>query len=193
MSSLSSSQVFRFRFFYLVGKNWFRSQSTYIYRVQSSAWRLPNYWPPTPSPPSECVLPPHQRRGGGNTRRAVRGGGSILRKTPDIGLASYSIIPLRGPVSKTIKIQYLLLGTARRTWPALSRWWTSVQLMIRIRKWTWPACSPRRAAYRYHGSSLCFMGFYCILFIFTQNYQKEQEQYNDEFELPSSPLERCKI
>jgi hypothetical protein len=33
-------------------------------------------------------LPPHQRV---HTRRAVRG----LRKTPDIGLASYSIIPLR--------------------------------------------------------------------------------------------------
>ncbi len=41
------------------------SQSTYIYRVQSSVWRLPNYWPPTPSPPSKSVLPPHQRREGG--------------------------------------------------------------------------------------------------------------------------------
>jgi hypothetical protein len=41
------------------------------YRVQSSVWRLPNYTPPTPSPPSECVLPPHQRRGV-HTRRVVR-------------------------------------------------------------------------------------------------------------------------
>jgi hypothetical protein len=40
-------------------------------------------------------LPPHQRRGGGvHTRRVVRGWGSIFRKTPDIGLTSYSIIPL---------------------------------------------------------------------------------------------------
>ncbi len=40
------------------------AQSTYICRVQSRVWRLPKYWPPTPpSPPSECVLPPHQRRG----------------------------------------------------------------------------------------------------------------------------------
>ncbi len=39
------------------------AQNTYIYRLQSSIRRLPNYWPPTPSPPSECVLPPHQRRG----------------------------------------------------------------------------------------------------------------------------------
>jgi hypothetical protein len=36
-----------------------------ICRVQSSGWRLPKYWPPTPSPPSECVLPSIQRRGGG--------------------------------------------------------------------------------------------------------------------------------
>ncbi len=71
-------------------------QSTYmcIYTVQSSVWRLPNYGPSTPSPPSECVLPPH-KGGGIHTRRAVRGGGSIFRKTPDNGLASYSIIPLR--------------------------------------------------------------------------------------------------
>ncbi len=40
----------------------YKAQSTYICRVQSSVLRLPNYWPPTPSPPSECVLPPHQRR-----------------------------------------------------------------------------------------------------------------------------------
>ncbi len=48
-----------------------------IYRVQSSVWRLPNSWPPTPSPPSECVLPPHQRRGV-HTRRAVREWGVII-------------------------------------------------------------------------------------------------------------------
>ncbi len=35
-----------------------------------------HYYPPTPSPPSECVLPPHQRRGGGtHTHRVVRGWG----------------------------------------------------------------------------------------------------------------------
>jgi hypothetical protein len=49
-------------------------QSTYIRRVQNCVWRLPKYWPPAPSPPSECVLPPHQRRGV-HTRRAVGGGG----------------------------------------------------------------------------------------------------------------------
>ncbi len=66
----------------------YTTQSTYIYRVhmQNSVWRLPNYWPPTPSPHSECVLPPPGGEGVG---------GLIFRKTPDIGLASYSIIPLR--------------------------------------------------------------------------------------------------
>ncbi len=66
-------------------------------RDKSSVWRLSNYWPSTPSTPSECVLPPHQRRGGGGytLARWWGGGGSIFWKTPDIGLASYSIIPLR--------------------------------------------------------------------------------------------------
>jgi hypothetical protein len=71
-------------------------QSTYIYRVRRCVWRLPKCWPPTPpSPLSECVLPPHQRRGVHNRRALWRGGGSIFWKTRDIGLASYSIISLR--------------------------------------------------------------------------------------------------
>ncbi len=52
--------------------------------------------PPPPSPPSEYVLSPHQR--GGDTHSPGGegvGGGSIFRKTPDIGLASYNKIPLR--------------------------------------------------------------------------------------------------
>ncbi len=71
-----------------------QTQSTYMYRVQSSVWCLPNYWFPIPSPPIECVLPPHQRRGY-KLARGWGGGGSIFRKTPDIGLASYRIIPLQ--------------------------------------------------------------------------------------------------
>ncbi len=49
----------------------------------------------TPSPPSECIRPPHQS--GVHYTLAGRWGGgvSVFRKTPDIGLASYSIIPLR--------------------------------------------------------------------------------------------------
>ena len=82
--------------------DWSTPQITYICRVQSSVYRLPNYWPPTPSPPSECVLPPHQSWGGGYTlAERWGGGGSIFRKTPDIGLASYSIIPLRSTSSNS--------------------------------------------------------------------------------------------
>jgi hypothetical protein len=46
---------------------WVISQSTYISRVQSSVWRLPNYWPTTPSPPSGCVLPRTKGGPGGGT------------------------------------------------------------------------------------------------------------------------------
>ncbi len=49
----------------------------YIYRVQISVWRLPNYWPPTPSPPSGCVLPPHQRRGDTNSPGGEGGWGWV--------------------------------------------------------------------------------------------------------------------
>ncbi len=59
-----------------------RPQSTYICRVQSSVWRLPKYW--------VCSPPGDQRRGVGRWGD----GGSIFWKTPDIGLASYSLIPL---------------------------------------------------------------------------------------------------
>ncbi len=74
-------------------------QSTYICRVQSCVWRLPKYWPPTPpSPPKECVLPPHQRRGDTQyTRRAVGGGVNILDDARHwIGLLQYN-----HPTSKT--------------------------------------------------------------------------------------------
>ncbi len=65
----------------------FSPQSTYIYRVQSRVWRLPNYWTPIPSPPSECALPPH------HTRRAVRGWGVNISEDDRhwIGLLQYKI------------------------------------------------------------------------------------------------------
>ncbi len=72
-------------------------QSTCICRVQSFFWSLPKYWPPTPLSTQRVCPPPTPKKGGGvvQTRRAVRGvGGSIFWKTPDIGLASYSIISL---------------------------------------------------------------------------------------------------
>jgi hypothetical protein len=76
------------------------AKSSYIYRVQSSVWHLPNYWSPTLSPPSECVLPPHQRRVEGvHTRRAVRGCGVNISKDARHWMASYCIIPLQPDVS----------------------------------------------------------------------------------------------
>ncbi len=78
-------------------------------RVQSSVWRFPNYWPPAPLPlhPASVSFP--STKGGGYTlARAVRGlGGSIFRKTPDIGLASYSIFPLRPILYSTLIIKWI--------------------------------------------------------------------------------------
>jgi hypothetical protein len=51
--------------------------------------------PPHPLSTQRVCPPPRTKAGGVHTRRAVRGWGSIFRKTPDIGLASYSIISLR--------------------------------------------------------------------------------------------------
>jgi hypothetical protein len=56
----------------------------HTYRAVSGVFQ--NIDPPPTSPPSECFLPAPGGEGGG---------GSIFWKTPDIGLASYSIISLR--------------------------------------------------------------------------------------------------
>jgi hypothetical protein len=66
---------------------------TYIeYGVASSVFRT--FDPPPPLHPASGSSP-RTKGGGVHTRRAVRGWGTIFRKTPDIGLASYSLIPLR--------------------------------------------------------------------------------------------------
>ncbi len=76
-----------------------RAQSTYLYRdieyrAVSGVFR--NIDPQPPLHPAIVSSPRTQRRGGGYTFSGRwGGGGSIFRKTPDIGLASYSIIPLR--------------------------------------------------------------------------------------------------
>jgi hypothetical protein len=63
------------------------------YRAVSGVFQ--NIDPPPLSPPSECVLP-RTKGGGTHSPGGEGGGGSIIWKTPDIGLASYSIISLRG-------------------------------------------------------------------------------------------------
>jgi hypothetical protein len=66
---------------------------TYVeYRAVSDVFQ--NIDPPTLLHPASASSP-HTKGGGVITRREVRGGGSIFWKTPDIGLASYRIIPLR--------------------------------------------------------------------------------------------------
>ncbi len=67
-------------------------QSSNKDRVQSSVWRFPNYWPPTPSPPSEFVLPPHQRRGEDTLAGQWRGwgGNSLEHVWHWIGLLQYN-------------------------------------------------------------------------------------------------------
>ncbi len=66
---------------------------TYIeYRAVSSVFRTID--PPPPLHPASVSS--HRTKGGGYALAGRwGGGGSIFRKTPDIGLASYSIIPLR--------------------------------------------------------------------------------------------------
>jgi hypothetical protein len=73
--------------------------STYINRVQSSVWRLPNYSHLPPSPPSECVLLPHQKpggEGGGGTHSPGGEGveGQYFGRRQTLG-GSYSMILLR--------------------------------------------------------------------------------------------------
>ncbi len=55
-----------------------------------------NIDPPPPLHPASVSSPRTKGGGGGYTLAGRRGrGGSIFWKTPDIGLAFYSIIPLR--------------------------------------------------------------------------------------------------
>ncbi len=62
------------------------------YRAVSGVFRTID--PPTP-PHTTSVSSPRTKGGGYTLAGQWGGGGSIVRKTPDIGLASYNIIPLR--------------------------------------------------------------------------------------------------
>jgi hypothetical protein len=83
---------------------------TYIeYRAVSGVFRTID--PPYPLHPASVSSP--RTRGGGYTLAGRRGGGSIFRKTPDtdIGLASYSIIPLRDRAS----LKFILAATVHKS------------------------------------------------------------------------------
>jgi len=66
------------------------TQSTYIYRGQSSVWRLPNFWPPPPLP-LESVSSSRTKGGGVHTRRAARGQYFGRRQTLDWPLTVWSL------------------------------------------------------------------------------------------------------
>jgi hypothetical protein len=67
-------------------------QSTYIYRVQSSVWRLPNYCLPPPLRPASVSSPRTKGGGGGHNRRAVKGWGVNISEEARywIGLLQYN-------------------------------------------------------------------------------------------------------
>ncbi len=94
------------------GKSSIRSQSTLICRVQCNVWRLPKYWLPTPFPPSECVLPPHQRRGVTHSPSEVgkRSDWSIFQYRFDLPIVSVDVKFLflyRASVSVHFKFRFL--------------------------------------------------------------------------------------
>ncbi len=85
-------------------------QRDYTVRGQSNVWHLSNYWPPTPSPPGECV------GRGEDTLAGWRGGGrSIVRKTTDTALYSIYVSTLWSTPTVILAFQVLLvLGTDNR-------------------------------------------------------------------------------
>jgi hypothetical protein len=69
------------------------------YKAVSGVFKnIENIDPPPPLHPAS-VSSSRTKRWGVQTRRAVRGRGSIFWKTPDIGLASYNIISLRSELT----------------------------------------------------------------------------------------------
>ncbi len=86
---------------------------TYIeYRAVFGVFRTID--PPTPPClPLASVSSPRTKGGGYTLAERWGGGGSIFWKTPDIGLATYSIIPLRDTCTRTIG------WSVRRTKPSL--------------------------------------------------------------------------
>ncbi len=75
-------------------------QSTYIYRVQSSVWRLPNYFDPPPALNPASVSSPRIKGGGVHTRRAVRVGSQYFgrRQTLDWPHTVQSLYALCQPI-----------------------------------------------------------------------------------------------
>ncbi len=110
---------------------------------------------PTPSSPSECVLPPHQRRGGGSHSPGGEGvGGQYFgrRRTFDWPDLIYSIISLRltrsnehndsAPVVNSASVQHHLRGQSRpgrgvrltRSAPTDERWVHRAHILVEMKQ-----------------------------------------------------------
>ncbi len=113
-----------FFFFFLFPLNGLHHKVlTYIeYRAVSGVFRTIDS--PPPLHPASVSSP--RSKGGGvgwggtvHTRRAVRSWGSIFRKTPNIGLASYCIISLRAALSLSLFRRRIPLPIAPACHPSL--------------------------------------------------------------------------
>ncbi len=100
------------------------------YRAVSDVFQ--NIDPPPPSPPSECVLPPHQRRRSKHSPGGEGDGWSIFWKTPAIGLASYNNLSAMLSVTSSVSQKAPLykpvfrLGGSQQQGSWVSLWETPV-------------------------------------------------------------------
>jgi len=118
------------------------AQSTYICRVQSCVWRLPKCCPPPPLSTQRVCPSPEPKAGGYTLAGRWGGGGSIFWKTPDIGLASYSIISPRLTVVRgVLQIQPGAITTCQRS--KILRSFPLVHFRMLLSFWTGQDTQPR--------------------------------------------------
>ncbi len=81
-------------------KGTLQPQSTYIYRVLRSVWRLPNYWPPPPPPLNQASVSSPRTKGGEiHTRRAARGVGVNISEDTRHWIGRLQYNPSTSPLS----------------------------------------------------------------------------------------------
>ncbi len=105
----------------IVSQSGLRAYRDYTVRGLSNVWRLRKYW--SPVPPGECVPPPPPPppgfgAGGGRTRWVERGGGSIVRKTPDTSLYSIYVSTLWLRVCIRIRYRHLFQNQDSKLLPS---------------------------------------------------------------------------
>jgi hypothetical protein len=78
---------------------WSSPQSTYIFSTEHAVSDVFRTFDPPPPPSTQWVCSSPAPKAGAAGGYTLGGGGSIFRNTSDIGLASYSIIPLRSSLT----------------------------------------------------------------------------------------------